>query len=106
MNGPCVKQVVTAILVTVNGEVFIGTNDCEIPQTVCPRQHMKTGEGYELCVSVCRQTGHAEINALKFAGNKASGSTIYLQGHTYACEPCKQAAANAGATIIVGQVPT
>lgn len=105
MNGPCVKQVVTAILIALDGQKFIATNDCETPQTVCPRADMKTGEGYHLCKSICHQTNHAEINVLLFAGNKANGATIYLTGHTYACEPCKQAAAKAGATIVIGSSP-
>ena len=82
-GGPCVKQNVYATVVTPDGESFTGTNLCRNPQKVCPRevQGMKSGEGYELCQSVCQQDGHAEVNALRAAGNKAKGSILYLSGH-------------------------
>ena len=96
MNGPCLKQVVTATIVTPDGERFVAMNDCENPQTVCPRDRLATGVGYHLCRDVCRQTGHAEVNALQRAGAKARGAILYLEGHTYACEPCKAACEAAG----------
>ena len=92
-GGPCVKQNVYATVVTPDGESFTGTNLCRNPQKVCPRevQGMKSGEGYELCQSVCQQDGHAEVNALRAAGNKAKGSILYLSGHLYACGGCQSA---------------
>ncbi|MCD1645281.1 DNA cytosine methyltransferase [Aurantimonas coralicida] len=105
-RGPCVKQRVMATIVAADGRRFVGENDCETPQTVCPRAEMPTGVGYELCKSICRQTGHAEINALKVAGEAARGATLYLEGHTYACEPCKSACEDAGVLeIIIGSPP-
>jgi len=88
MTGPCAKQRVKATLVTPSGERFVGYNDVESPQEVCPRAGMATGQGYELCLSVCRQPSHAEVAAVKLAGGRASGSVIYVEGHYYACEPC------------------
>lgn len=100
MTGPCVKQLVRATIVAA-GEIFIGENDCETPQPTCPRAGMPTGVGYSLCRDVCRQTGHAEINALRLAGPKARGSVMYVQGHSYACEPCKRACEAAGVKEII-----
>lgn len=103
MIGPCVKQVVTATIVTRSGERFVGTNHCLNAQSICPRADMPTGVGYELCRDVCQQPAHAEVNAIAAAGASAAGATLYLEGHTYACEPCKAAAAAAGIlSVVVG----
>ncbi len=103
MNGPCVKQTVTATIITLDDTRFVGTNYCRRPQAACPRADMPSGTGYELCRSVCDQPAHAEINALNAAGEKAIGATLYLEGHTYACAPCIDACNRAGiAEIIVG----
>ncbi len=100
--GPCAKQTVTATLVAIDGRRFVGTNECATPQTVCPRAGMKTGEGYHLCRQICHQDAHAEVNAVLIAGPKNSnGATIYLEGHTYACEPCKKFVAEFGVVAIV-----
>lgn len=106
MNGPCKKQIVTATIVTADGRRFVGTNDCETPQEVCPRADMPSGVGYELCKSVCNQTGHAEINALRAAGPGLSDATLYLEGHTYACDHCKEMCKSCGIKeIIIGPPP-
>jgi deoxycytidylate deaminase len=99
----CAKQVVTAILTAIDGEVFVGTNGCENPQSICPRdtEGYSSGEGYHLCKSICRQGDHAEVNAIKLAGSKSVGAVIELHGHTYACEPCKNAASKAGVKSII-----
>lgn len=100
-QGPCLKQNVVATLFTVKGEVFVGTNRCQNPQTVCPRdvQGMKSGEGYHLCKEVCQQEAHAEVDAVRQAGEKALGAVIHLTGHSYACDNCKSVTSLAGATI-------
>ena len=106
-SGPCVKQTVTATIVAANGDRFIATNHCMNPQKKCPRGDMPTGVGYELCKSICQQTAHAEVNAVSFAGEAARGATLYLEGHTYACESCKTSVRSAGIErLIVGAAPS
>lgn len=105
--GPCVKQNVIATLVAQDGDRFVETNYCFNPQKACPRdlQGMKTGEGYELCINVCQQKAHAEVNAIRTAKKQANGSVIYLQGHTYACENCSDTALRAGVKEIILSAP-
>jgi hypothetical protein len=106
MTGPCAKQTTRATIIAADGTRYVGTNDCANPQQVCPRAGMPTGVGYELCVNICRQTGHAEVNAVGLAGDAARGSTIYLEGHYYACDNCKAVAAAAGVVSIeIGSPP-
>jgi deoxycytidylate deaminase len=101
MKGPCAKQTVTATIIAENGDTYLSTNYCLNPQVSCPRAGLLTGEGYELCKDICRQVGHAEVNAITLAGVNAVGATLYLKGHTYACDGCKQAAKEAGIKEIV-----
>lgn len=89
----CAKREVWCTIVTKDGGVFLGSNSCESPQTVCPRGH---GEGYEKCVSICRQPAHAEISALLKAGSKAHGAVAYLHGITHSCRYCQEALFKAG----------
>jgi deoxycytidylate deaminase len=96
MTGPCAKQTVTARIVALDGREFTGTNYCEAPQAVCPRGDMPSGVGYELCKSICHQPAHAEVNAIKAAGEAARGGTLYLSGHFWMCDECKAACATAG----------
>jgi deoxycytidylate deaminase len=96
VSGPCAKQRVVAEITTPDGGRFYGENLCFRPQQTCPRQDMPTGKGYHLCRSICVQSGHAEINALAAAGDKARGATMTVFGHSYACESCTAAAEAAG----------
>lgn len=105
LKGPCAKQTVTATIVTPDGRRFVGTNHCNNAQMTCPRAGMPTGVGYELCKSICQQEAHAEVNALRAAGEHARGGTLYLTGHTYACEPCKAAASERECAIVIGAPP-
>ena len=91
--GPCAKTTVTCVITTWDGQRFIGTNACANPQPVCPRE---PGEGYEKCVSICQQAGHAEREALKLAGDKAVGAHAFFHGHTHACSECQEALYDAG----------
>lgn len=101
--GPCAKQTVTATVVARDGRRFVGTNYCRNAQPACPRSGMPSGIGYKLCRDICEQPAHAEVNALMAAGEHAEGATLYLEGHTYACESCKAAADAAGvARIVIG----
>ena len=62
-------------------------------QPFCPRyeQGCKTGEGYDLCKNICKQTGHAEITAIQDAiTNKQNlrHADLYLFGHWWCCKNC------------------
>jgi len=103
MIGPCAKQVVTATIVCTDGSQFVGTNFGNNAQSVCPRADLPTGVGYELCRDICQQEAHAEVVAIRRASAMTKGATLYLEGHTYACDSCKRAAEKAGiAEIIIG----
>lgn len=96
MRGPCAKRRVVCLITAsaaAGGHDFRGENDCANPQPVCPRQ---PGEGYEKCQSVCQQAGHAEIEAVRKAGDHAKGATAELWGHYWMCEPCGRALREAG----------
>lgn len=86
----CTKQTTRATIIAPDGRKFVGTNACASPQPVCPRGGLPTGVGYELCGAICRQTGHAEVNACRAAGAAAYGATLYLEGHTYVCGACQR----------------
>jgi deoxycytidylate deaminase len=77
-------------------ETFYATNYCLNPQKVCPRADLASGVGYEMCRDICKQVGHAEINVLAMAKEKAKGSTMSLKGHTYVCDSCMAALKKAG----------
>lgn len=105
MIGKCAKQETIAIIEN-NGQYWIGTNYCLTAKERCPREGMKTGEGYHLCKDICNQTNHAEVNACILAGENANGSTLYLIGHTYCCENCKKTMEDYGVkTIVIGKLP-
>jgi len=101
----CAKQIIVALIVN-NGEYWIGTNSCLVPQRKCPRGKMPSGVGYYLCDDICKQTAHAEVSAVNAAGNKARGGVLYLFGHTYICDRCKKVISEAGIekTFIMDQV--
>lgn len=101
----CARRQTRATLIAPDGQRFVGTNRVNNPQPACPREGMATGEGYELCKSICDQPAHAEVNACLAAGEMARGGTLYLEGHYYACEPCKRAAAEHGVEIVIGSPP-
>lgn len=98
MRGPCAKRRVVCTITTEDGRQFRGENDCENPQSVCPRA---PSEGYEKCKSVCNQSGHAEIEALRAAGDHAYGAQADLEGHYWICEPCGRALRDAGIESVV-----
>lgn len=90
---PCLKQSVKALIITKDGKEVYGANDIRNEVTVCPRveKGCKTGEGYDLCKSVCNQNFHAEVSAIQNAKEKGidiKGSTLYLVNHTYCCDNC------------------
>lgn len=84
----CAKQVVKATIIALNGETFVGFNDCNKPQQSCPRGDMPSNVGYHLCRAVCEQPGHAEVMAIQAAGELARGATLILEGHKAVCPAC------------------
>ena len=103
--GACAKQVVKATVVALDGQRFVGYNDCAVPQIVCPRGDLPSGIGYDRCVTICQQQGHAEEQALRKAGPAARGATVYVEGHTHICPNCLRVIADAGAVGVVGAPP-
>ena len=101
----CIKQTTIAIIHK-DGEYWLGTNSCKNPQKECPRYDALSGFAYEKCKNVCKQTGHAEVNALLAAGKNAKGGDLYLIGHTYICKNCKEAMDKAGIknSYLVGEI--
>jgi deoxycytidylate deaminase len=109
----CLKQIVKATIVhtgapniDARGTLAVGYNDINNEVSECPRKDMPTGEGYHLCKEVCDQQGHAEIQALRQLEERY-GKDFYdedckviIEGHTYACDACKQALYRKGITEI------
>jgi deoxycytidylate deaminase len=100
----CAKTQVTCMLVTPCGEQFIGTNACHNPQEVCPRDPF---EGYQKCVTICKQPGHAEEMALARAGEKARGARAFIHGITHVCRQCQEKlfAAGVESFAVVKELP-
>ena len=103
---PCLKQIVGALIVTKNNDKIYGYNNINKKVDMCPREilDLKSGEGYDLCHSVCKQNSHAEISAINIAkSNKLNikGSTLFLSGHTYCCDNCLEAIHREGISKIV-----
>jgi len=101
-NQPCFKREVTAVIVGRDGRIAVGQNliyndDLE----ECPRAK---GEGYDKCISICNQKGHAEIMAIKKAKERyldMEDANIYLIGHHRICDNCKEACDNEGLNVII-----
>lgn len=99
----CAKATVTCTLLTADGQRFVGTNWCANPQPVCPRE---PGEDYTKCRTICQQQGHAEVDAVREAGDQAKGAHAYIEGHTYACMDCQHTLFAAGViALTVGPPP-
>jgi hypothetical protein len=85
----CAKQTVLCLLLDINWNVIsYGSNECKNPVEVCPREDLETGIGYDLCRDVCKQVGHAEINAIR---NITNGDVPYICiviGHSWCCDNC------------------
>ncbi len=93
----CANRDVIAIIEN-GGYFYVGRNLCDNPQEKCPR---KKGEGYEKCKSICRQSGHAEVEAIKAAKGNARGGAMYIVGHDHCCNPCLEAMEKAGVKIVI-----
>jgi deoxycytidylate deaminase len=100
----CLKQVVTATIYRKGKILVSASNDIQNYVEKCPRLGMATGEGYDLCRSVCGQEGHAEIQAInkaKALGLDLEGSVLYLKGHTYVCSNCRMHMEQTGIDLFV-----
>lgn len=92
----CAKKQVICCIGNQDGHTYFGSNSCDNPQLVCPRL---PGEGYDKCVSICRQESHAEVDALKLALEHCAdlrGASAVIVGHTYSCKNCQEALYKAG----------
>jgi len=96
-NGKCAKKHVVAIIEK-NEKYYVGSDWCRNPQKKCPRQ---PGEGYSKCKTICRQNGHAEIDAIKNAKGDTKGAVMYLIGHDHCCDPCLEAIEKAGIKKVI-----
>ncbi len=106
MQGKCAKQTTIAIIECTNGKYYIGTNWCQNAQKECPRKDLPTGIGYEMCEDICEQYAHAEVDACLNALTESKGGTLYLLGHTYCCENCKNIMDDYGiANVVIGDIP-
>lgn len=65
-----------------NGSDYHKSHGCERV-----RQHVPTGEGYELCEG-CSPENHAEVRAIKSVKESAQGADLYLWGHWWCCKTC------------------
>lgn len=93
----CAKAVVKARLVTASGQVFEGENAVIKPQAQCPRAE---GEGYDKCISVCGQLGHAEVMAIVAARDaevELRGAHMIV-GYHHVCEDCQSVMRSFGIT--------
>lgn len=91
--GPCAKKIVECTILGSDGRRYVGRNDCANPQEVCPRGPK---DDYTLCVSLCRQPGHAEVMALEAAGDAARGGIAFITGVGHVCDACDLRMAEAG----------
>lgn len=99
-RGPCAKRRVECRIESDHPsgetEYVIGNNDCDNPQSSCPRL---PGEDYAKCKTICRQGAHAEIHALALAskvGINVTGGRAIITGHHWVCAPCGLALRDAG----------
>ena len=93
VEKPCLKQSVIALIITQDNKEIFGSNHINTFVDVCPRveKGCKTGEGYELCKSICLQNFHAEVDAIETAKKNnidLKSASLYLYNHTYCCDNC------------------
>lgn len=90
----CAKKRVFCTIKTISGKRFYGENLCDNPQAICPRE---PGEDYAKCESICQQRGHAEIQAIRAAGDEnLTGAHAILSGIHRCCTDCSNALRDAG----------
>lgn len=86
-------RTVVAVVVQDGRVVSFASNTHDGP---CMREGYPTGEGYNLC-KWCDYPNHAEHKALQ----GIQGGTLYLIGHSYACELCVEDIRKAGVTLVL-----
>ena len=86
----CKKKTTVAVIMKGGQLIAIGTNEIHADIEECPRKGLPTGVGYDLCKDVCKQKHHAEVDACLKAGKEARGAILFLIGHTYCCDACKE----------------
>jgi len=95
-RGPCAKKSIVCTIIAEDGEQFTGENSCDNPQASCPRVgELYKRDDFTLCRSICQQSGHAEVMALKAAGPKAKGAIAIVEHHRV-CDDCRQKLQEAG----------
>lgn len=87
-------RTVVAVVVRDGEVIAYATNQHTAP---CRREGYPTGQGYELCTD-CNYPNHAEYKAVQ---GDVRGGHLLIIGHTYACDPCKEAMLSAGVTYEV-----
>lgn len=90
------QRVVIAVIIKDDQVISWGTNEHDD----CKRIGYPTGEGYELCEG-CQPHNHAEQKAIRNADESVEGAYMFLMGHTYACDSCREVAKMAGIRDIV-----
>jgi len=86
----CAKTRVRCTIFTMGGKYVVGENDCLNPQEKCPRDAF---EGYDKCLSICRQVGHAEEVALakaRAAGHDLKNAYALVEGISHVCRTCQE----------------
>jgi deoxycytidylate deaminase len=100
-SGCAKKQIAAGTYV--NGQFIFAVNTCEFEGDVCPRLHLPSSSGYELCKAL-----HAEwqlVQELSLSGARSDG-IAWVAGHYWACEPCASALKTVGVKeIIVRELP-
>lgn len=92
----CAKRHVIAIIEK-NGKYYVGSDWCRNPQKKCPRL---PGDDYSKCKTICKQDGHAELDAIRNAKGHTKGGIMYLIGHDHCCDPCLAAMKKAGIEFV------
>ncbi len=100
----CAKVIVKCKITTLDSQVFIGENNCNNPQDICPRSDT---DNYDKCINICQQEAHAEIMAIKAAGDiSLIGAEAEITGHYNVCKNCARALREVGIsrfTVIISQ---
>lgn len=94
----CAKAIVRARLVLADGQVFLGENWVERPQSACPRG---VGEGYAKCRDVCAQPAHAELDAIGKAGMENVLGAVIFVAHSHVCPDCRVVCDALGIEVIL-----